>query len=462
MDDIAKLNTGDLLAALGRGDITSVAVCERLLQVCAENTHLGAFHYLKPNEVLRAAAKADAKRITGVRAPLLGVPLAIKDNINSAGIPTTAGTPLFRDHRPTRNAPVLQRLVDAGAILLGKTAMHELAFGISGNNKDRGPARNPYDPERIPGGSSSGTAIAVATGMAPAGLGSDTGGSIRIPAALCGIVGLRPTTGRYPATGVVPISSTRDTVGPMARSVSDIALLDAVITREDNLVEAPPIDSVRLGVPDGFFFEELDSGLATLVSDAIQRLRDSGVSLINVPVKNMGALYRAASFPITLYETIPTMEAYLSENGMSYTFADVVEGAASEDVIEILVDLSGSDAITREAYLQAMNVGRPALQSIYGNLFSMYRLDGIVFPATTMPALPIGTDEIKVDGKMVSVFEIFIRNSGPGSVSGVPGIVLPCGRTSTGLPVGLSIDGPTFSDRHLLAVGGVIEEIVAG
>ena len=462
MDDVAKLNAGDLLVALQRGDITSVAVCERLLQVCAENTHLGAFHYLESNEVLRAAAEADAKRAAGVRAPLLGLPLAIKDNINSAGIPTTAGTPLFRDHRPRRNAPVLQRLLDKGAILLGKMAMHELAFGISGNNKDRGPARNPYDPERIPGGSSSGTAIAVATGMAPAGLGSDTGGSIRIPAALCGIVALRPTTGRYPAAGVVPISSTRDTVGPMARTVCDVATLDAAITGADDLDEDLPVDAVRLGLPDGFFFEELDPGLAALVSAAIRRLRAAGVTLIDVPVKNMDSLYRAASFPITLYEAIPTMEAYLSENGLSYTFADVVEGAASDDVIEILRDLHGSGAITRDAYVQAMIVDRPALQSIYGNLFSMYRLDGIVFPATTMPAVPIGTDTIEVDGVTISVFEIFIRNSGPGSVSGVPGIALPCGRTSAGLPVGLSIDGPTFSDRHLLAVGAAIEGIVAG
>ena len=200
--------------------------------------------------------------------PLLGLPLAIKDNIDSAGNPTTAGMPLFRDGRLRWNAPVLQRLLDQGAKLLGKMAMHELDCGISGNDNDRRPARNPYDPERIPGGGSSGRAIAVATGMAPAGLGSDTGGSIRIPAALCGIVGLRPTTGGYPAVGVVPISSTRDTVGPVARTVCDVATLDAAITGADDLDEDLRIDAVRLGLPDGYFFEELDPELAARGAEA--------------------------------------------------------------------------------------------------------------------------------------------------------------------------------------------------
>ncbi|MGE0239677.1 MAG: indoleacetamide hydrolase [Parvibaculaceae bacterium] len=462
MPDLAGSSAAGLLAALDRGETTSVALARRLLDLCEQHRHLAAFHYLEPDDVLAAAAVADARRAAGIRLPLLGLPLAIKDNINSAGIPTTAGTPLLDGHRPRVDAPVLRRLLDQGAILLGKTSMHELAFGITGNNTHRGPARNPFDPNRIPGGSSGGTAIAVALGMAPAGLGSDTGGSVRIPAALCGIVGLRPTTGRYPGAGVVPISGTRDTVGPMARTVADTMLLDQAITGEAPERREVPVAGIRLGLPDRFFFDDLDHDLATLIHGAIERLRSMGATIVPVDIGAMGKLYAAAGPAITLYETIPAIEAYLAENGLPLRFIDIARGAASPDVSRILLALTGDGAISPDAYRQAMSTDRPAMQAIYGALFARHRLDGMVFPATPLPAVPIGADAITVNGKNLPTFETFIRNSGPGSVCGVPGISLPCGRTPAGLPVGLAIDGPAFSDRHLLAVAAAIETIVAG
>lgn len=459
MDAVGKLDAVGLLAVLDRGDLTSVALCQHLLETCEENARLGAFYYLDPQEVMKRAAEADGLRQRGGKGELLGLPLAIKDNINSAGIPTTAGTPLLDGFVPTANAAVLQRLLDAGAILLGKTAMHELAFGITGNNKYRGPTRNPHDPDRIPGGSSSGTAVAVAAGMAPAGLGSDTGGSLRIPAALCGITALRPTTGRYPGRGVVPITSTRDTVGPMARTVADLALLDEVITGS----KAAPmvaIEDIRFGIPDNFFFDDIDPEVARLFDAALDRLRETGVTVVPVNIGEMAQLYAATGFPITLYETIPTLEAYLGEHGLDMSFADIAASAASDDVAQILRDIC-IGAVPIETYERAIARDRPALQSIYGDLFAGHRLDGILFPATPWPAVPIGIDTIEKEGRSISVFEIFIRNSGPGSVSGVPGLSLPCGRTSGGLPVGLSIDGAAFSDRHLLAVGAAISPVVA-
>ena len=184
-----------------------------------------------PEQVRAAAAAADERRAGGgPLGPLHGVPLALKDNLDTADMPTTGGTPGLRGSRPARNAPVVQRLLDAGAIVFGKANLHELAYGITNNNAGFGAARNPYDRTRIPGGSSGGVGAAVGARIVPGGIGSDTGGSVRVPAALCGIVGFRPTTGRWPQAGIVPISHTRDTAGPMTRSVADCVLLDRVVT----------------------------------------------------------------------------------------------------------------------------------------------------------------------------------------------------------------------------------------
>ena len=188
---------------------------------------------------------------------LAGLPVPVKDNFDTADMPTTGGTPGLRDHRPRHNAPVVQRLIDEGACIMGKLNMHELAYGITSNNGAFGAVRNPYDPSRIPGGSSGGSGAAVAARMAPVALGSDTGGSVRIPAALCGVAGMRPTTGRYSQAGVVPISHTRDTAGPLARSVADLALFDSVITGVPNDLPTIPLRGARIGVPRGHYFDNL-------------------------------------------------------------------------------------------------------------------------------------------------------------------------------------------------------------
>ena len=185
----------------------------------------------------------------------------MKDNLDTAELPTSGGTPGLAGNRPKRNAAIVDKLLGAGAIVLGKTNLHELAYGITNNNAAHGPARNPYAPDRIPGASSGGTGVAVAARIAPGGIGTDTGGSVRIPAALCGIVGLRPTTGRWSQAGVVPISHTRDTPGPMTRSVADCALLDGVVTGGPVEAAPVPLKGVRIGVPRKHFWENLDPEL---------------------------------------------------------------------------------------------------------------------------------------------------------------------------------------------------------
>ena len=229
---------------------------------------------------MAAARRIDAMRDSGNTLPrLAGLPIVVKDNINTANLPTTGGTAALRGVQPKSNAPSLQKLLDAGAIVIGKSNLHELAFGITSTNLTpfAGAVKNPYDRTRIPGGSSGGTAAAIAARIVPAGLGTDTGGSTRVPAALCGIVGLRPSVGnggaqrRYTDTNaVVPISHTRDTVGPMARTVADVALLDAVITGSP-LATAVPLRGLRIGVPASFW-AGMDSQLAAVVIKAEARL----------------------------------------------------------------------------------------------------------------------------------------------------------------------------------------------
>ena len=258
--DATTLTIGEAAAALRRGETTALAYAEALLAQAAKGAGLNAFIHHDPEQVRRDARAADARKAGGATlGPLHGVPLALKDNLDTDDMPTTGGTPGLRGHRPKRNAAIVQKLRDAGAIVFGKANLHELAYGITNNNAAFGAARNPYDRTRIPGASSGGVGVAVGARMVPGGIGSDTGGSVRIPAALCGIVGFRPTLGRWSQAGIVPISHTRDTAGPMTRSVADCVLLDRVVTGASAAIEAPSLKGLRLGVPRAHFWDPLDA-----------------------------------------------------------------------------------------------------------------------------------------------------------------------------------------------------------
>jgi len=272
--DLTELSVTDAAQLIRAGKVSSVELTEAYLARADRNKHLNAFITLDRNKALAAAAQADAARAAGSgKGALQGVPLVIKDNIHVAGMPNTAGTPALRNFVPTTNAPVVQKLIDAGAIVLGKTNMHELAFGISGYNEafsQEEPigVRNPYDRNRFAGGSSSGTGAAVGGRLAPGGLGTDTGGSVRVPAAVNGIAGLRPTIGRYSGEGITPISYTRDTAGPLAQTVADVALLDAVITGEKPVGMAK-LKGVRLGVYRAYYFARLDADTTAMMDEVI-------------------------------------------------------------------------------------------------------------------------------------------------------------------------------------------------
>ena len=367
---LAELGVRDAAAAIGAGEITAEALAEALLKRCADASSLNAFIRLDPDAVRAAARRADAQRQSGQPVgPLHGVPLAIKDNIDTAELPTTGGTPGLRGNRPKHNAPVVQRLLDGGAIVLGKANMHELAYGVTNNNGAFGPARNPYDPSRIPGGSSGGTGVAVAARLAPGGLGSDTGGSVRIPAAHCGITGFRPTLLRWSQRGIVPISHTRDTAGPMARNVADCALLDGIVTGGPTKLTPARLEGLRIGVPRGHFWENLDAELAQILESTLTKLSAAGAVLVEGDVADVGALDNAAGFPIALYETVADLNQYLTEHNTGLDFAGLVVQVKSPPVKDILASLLGDMAVPEAAYQEGLTKHRPALRETYRRAF---------------------------------------------------------------------------------------------
>jgi indoleacetamide hydrolase len=461
-------SAAEIVASIRDKKMTAVSAVRAALERAEELGDLNAFITLNRERALAAAAEIDAGKRSGA---LAGLPIVVKDNINTVDLPTSGGTPALQNARPTANAPSLQKLLDAGAIVIGKTNLHELAFGITSTNLSpfAGPVKNPYDKTRIPGGSSGGTAAAIAARIVACGLGSDTGGSTRVPAALTGTVGLRPSVGHggaerryHDANRVVPISHTRDTVGPMGRTVGDVALLDSVMTGSA-IAKAEPLRGKRLGIPTAFW-SGLDRDVEAVAKAALAKLGAVGVVLVDADMAGLFEQNGKVSFPIALHEPIADIPAYLEASGIKgITLADIAGKIASPDVAgafgAITADAFGA------AYLDVMTVQRPALQKMYEAYFRDNSLDGILFPTTIAPAPAIdlqkGSGEMSINGgKPVPTFDTMIRNTDPGSNAGLPGLSLFAGMTPGGLPVGLEIDGSVGSDVKLLGLGLSIEDIL--
>jgi mandelamide amidase len=462
--EMTELSAGEAAARIRAGTLKSEDLVRALADVIERRRDLNAFISFDRERALASAHKADTfaarKSFAG---PLHGVPIVIKDNIHVAGLPNSAGTPALRDFVPTRSAPVAEKLIRAGAIVLGKTNMHELAFGITSNNAAFGPARNAYDPSRIAGGSSGGTANAIAARMAPAGLGSDTGGSIRIPAALNGIAGLRPTLGRYAQEGITPIAHSRDTAGPMAREVADLVLLDSVITGARDRVTAPPLKGLRLGVCRAVFFRDLEPETERLTEATLDRLQAAGAEIVEVDMAGLVDLNAKISFPVALYEARTDLTRYLKRFRPALDLLTLAERIASPDVKGLFASAivpGAKDAVPDKAYLDAL-AARPQLQRLYADTFKNHHIAALVFPTTPLPAAPIGDDETTpLNGHPVPTFFTFIQNTDPGSNAGIPGLSVPIGRTTGGLPIGLELDGPANSDRRLLGIGLAVEALL--
>lgn len=394
--------------------------------------------------------------------PLHGLPFALKDIVDTADLPTTGTTPALREWRPASNAPIAQVLLDSGGILMGKHAAGELSFGMTGNSTAFGRVGNPYNRDYLPGGSSSGSGAGVAAGLVPFALGADTGGSCRIPAALCGCVGFRPSHGRYDQRGVIPISSTRDTAGPLARSVADVRFVDAICAPNgaDPSSEAD-LSGLRLGVPRAYFYEDLDPDVATTTEAALSTLRDSGALLVEEDVPEIGELNDRVSFPLVLYEVLRELSAYLYQHGSSLTVRELVSRIDSAGVRTTLEPLLDEDQIPAAVYRDALVTHRPALQAAYASYFEDHDVRALVVPTTPLPARPhkAPSDEgtVELNGKEADTFFTYIRNTDPQSNAGLPCLSVPSGVSSDGMPIGLELVGPVMSDAELLAIGGRVE-----
>jgi len=406
------------------------------------------------------AAQVSALNAGDQNLPLYGLFIGLKDCIETSDFPTSAGTISLKDHQTGRDAPCVSALRAAGAIIAGKTNLHELCFGITSNNGSFGAVCNPVQNDHIAGGSSGGSAAAVAAGDIDAALGTDTGGSVRIPAALCGVVGFRPTMGRYPSSFIQPISPTRDTPGPIARSVALIMRLDAVLAGDMAKPAQPPVDitNIRLGVPEAAFLAPMSEAVAANFQQTLDRLTAVGVTLVTVDLAEAQQHCDASSFPIALYEVMQNLPDWLRKVNAPVDLPTLIDGVRSPDVAGILSSQIGADAMPEEAYRSAMDVHRPALQKIRQSIIDDNRLDAVIMPTTPLEAVPIGQDEnVSVAGQSLPTFPTFIRFCDQSSVAGLPSISLPSGAGVKNLPLGVMLDGQMGHDRALLAVAEAIE-----
>lgn len=446
-------------AMMRAGELSCEDYVAALIDQALSRADLNAFSQFDPDRVRAAARKADRQRETGGAVGALhGIPLAIKDCIDIAGMATTGGTPALQTHIVERTAPLVQKLTDAGALVFGKANLFELAFGITSNNDCAGPVRNPFDPTRSAGGSSSGSAVAVAAGMVPASLGTDTAGSVRIPASYCGIFGFRPSHGRYDSSGVMPLFPTRDVPGTMARSAGDLQLLDAVLSGEE---AAPAIDpgQLRLGLPGPHFLGSLESGVATVFEEMVARLRSIGVTVVDAELPDVTQSIAEMDGPIRTWELPRSLAAYLEASGAGIDFDTLMAGVAGPYVrrkFEGALRERGARDLA-ERYLHVLSVQLPKFRRDYRDHLRRHALDGIVFPTTPIAATVLGEDEnVRVDDRTVHVGRV-MRNTTPATFYGAPGLTIPTANRVWGVPVGMEIDGLPGGDRKLLAIAAALE-----
>lgn len=426
------------------------------------NPKLNAYLTVTAEAALAQAKKAEAELCAPRgrkgyrdRGPLQGIPISLKDNIYTKDVRTTAGSKILKDFVPQHDATVVAQLKEAGAVLLGKTNMHEFAYGVTNNNPHYGPARNPWDLSRIPGGSSGGSAAAVAAGLGYGSIGTDTGGSIRIPAALCGIVGLKPTFGRVSVVDVIPLSPRLDCVGPLARSAADAALLlDPIFVRgkkESTLraVSKPTRKArrkFRLGIPYEFFLEVVDENVWLIFDEALRSLRKPGVHLIDV------------SIPLLKETEDAGNQIAWAEATHYHQQAGWFPAHAADYGEDVRTRLELGLKVPATAYLQALEQRESFIGGFHAAMTDA-KLDALVVPTTPIPAPPIGEETTSVCGSNHPTRALLLRNNRPANLGGLPAISIPCGVTPDGLPVGLELIGCVTDEALLLRIAQAFERV---
>lgn len=451
--------------AVRRGEISAEALAARLLERARTRADLNAFITIDEDAVLEAARAADLARAAGRNLPLLGVPVGVKDSYMTRGLRTSFGTAVLKDFVPAGDAPIVGSIRDAGALVFGKNNLVEMSWGLTGANPHHGQARNPYDKAHVTGGSSSGSAAAVAARIVPVSLGGDTVGSIRVPAALSGVVGFKPTPGRWPGGGVAPISHTLDTTGLLAREVDDCILLDSVVAGGAPFPEAGDPGDLR-GVRIAYAPRQYLDGVAEEVEarfrETIRKLESAGADLVEVDLgEDFLPLAARATWTLFARETRPAIIEFLKLHAVPASFEDILDNLDPHirKGWEYLVLPTGEGFSPDEAYDQALNRDRPELQRRFREQ-AFAQADFLIFPTTPSTAPAIETQrQFVVGGRDVTDLALAAHTI-PASLAGLPGITLPAGLSRTGLPLGLEIDAAPGRDRHLLAVARRVESVL--
>lgn len=429
--------------ALRARKISSVELTKQCLaRIEADNERLNAFITVTAASALKQAEALDREFVEkGPRGPLHGIPIAHKDIVFTAGVRTTSGSKLFADFVPDHDAEVAKKLAAAGAVMVGKTGLHELAYGITSNNPHFGTVRNPCDPERIPGGSSGGSATALGTGMCLLATGTDTGGSIRIPASFCGIAGLKPTYGLVSRKGVQPLGFSLDHIGPMAATVRDVAIgFEAMAMEQPEPPSGAPIRGLRIGLPENYYFDRCDPEVRAAVERACRKAEDLGARCVPVRVPDVAALNVVARV-ILMAEASAIYEKHLSRRDQF-----------GPDVLSLLdqgLMIRGTD------YVQAQRLRKKQVAE-FRRVFR--QIDFLFTPCTPTAAPKIGQTEVEIGGKIEDVRLATTNLVRAINVLGFPALAMPCGRTSGGLPIGLQIVARPFDDSALLNLGMLLEE----
>jgi len=451
----------ELATAFQRGERTPTQVAEALLlrieQTHRETPSLGAVIAYQADEVLEMAAASTARYQQGSPlGPLDGVPVGVKDELDQKGYGTTVGTRFMGKEPATDDATVVARLRRAGALLFGKLNMHEIGIGVTGINPHHGPARNPYDRGRVTGGSSSGSAAAVAAGLCPIAVGADGGGSIRIPAALCGVAGLKATYGRISEDGAAPLCWSVAHVGPLGATIADVALGYSIMAGVDprdpntryqpqpelNEYLSPKIQGLRIGVYRPWF-EDAESAVVSACDAALERLCDQGAERVEVRLPNLGLL-RTAHMVTIVSEMLTSMSSQLRKDRRVFGH-------------DVRLNLALARRLTNVDYVKAQRMRSRFFASFQSALETV---DVIVTPTTACTAPEIRKDALKTGDSDLETLDSIMRFAPAGNLTGLPGLTVPVGYDESGLPIGLQLMGPAWSEGKLLGIGAALERVI--
>lgn len=464
-EELATLGVAAAAEAIRKGEISSELYATALLQRARSHSDLHAFITIDEAAVLEAARKADKARATGVTAPLLGVPIAIKDSYLTQGLRTTFGISNLKGFVPDHDAGSVKSIKSAGGIVFGKNNLVEMSYGLTGNNSAYGQAKNPHGQTHVTGGSSSGSGASVAARLVPASLGGDTIGSIRVPASLCGVVGFKPTTGRWPRDGVAPISHTLDTTGVLARSVEDCILIDQVVTGNviPKAFSQNNLKGVKLAYAPKQYLQLVDPEVEAQFKESIYRLKQAGAEIIEVDLGNdFSSLAIGTTMNIFFRETKGAIEDFIRQNNIPITFEEIFNGLKPDlkNAWGQFVLPDGAGFISQKAYVDDLSIARVEIMRRFNEVYKGHEAQALISPTTPCTAPKIDRqDKFMVAGQEVS-YMVLANNTIPASAAGLPAISVPIGLSKNQLPIGLEIDGPHGQDVDLLNLARRIETVV--